>query len=201
MRARGTENVAMRATQYQNRTSLSLQQPSGVWTNKFIYDLAGRLTNVTSAAGVFGYTLGGASSASPLTKKLLLPNSSYITNTFDNVARLTGTFLDNSTGGILDSAAYGFNQANQRTTYTNAAGTRVQYFYDNIGQLKVGDSSVNTEDRGYYYDAAWNLNCRIFRHSPYSKRTRPKTAQPTAILSDSNSYHSSNETNADAAHE
>src|SRR5207244_1006996 len=26
--------------------------------------------------------------------------------------------------------------------------------------LKVADSSVNTEDRGYLYDAAWNLNYR-----------------------------------------
>jgi hypothetical protein len=25
------------------RISLSLQQPTGVWTNKFVYDLAGRL--------------------------------------------------------------------------------------------------------------------------------------------------------------
>ena len=148
--------------QYVNRlrTSLSLQQPSGVWTNKFIYDLAGHLTNVTSAAGIFGYSLGAGSPGSALVKKLLLPNTSYITNTFDNVARLTGTFLDNSSGGILDSAAYGFNQANQRTTYTNAAGTYVQYGYDNIGQLKVGTSSVSTENRGYYYDTAWNLNRR-----------------------------------------
>ncbi len=30
--------------------------------------------------------------------------------------------------------------------------------YDPIGQLKIADSSVNTEDRGYKYDAAWNLN-------------------------------------------
>src|SRR5207253_2166631 len=34
------------------------------------------------------------------------------------------------------------------------------YTYDNIGQLKIGDSSVNSEDRGYTYDTAWNLNYR-----------------------------------------
>src|SRR5947208_10504955 len=28
------------------------------------------------------------------------------------------------------------------------------------GQLTIADSSVNTEDRGYFYDAAWNLNRR-----------------------------------------
>src|SRR5260221_522611 len=30
------------------RTALALQQPTGVWTNGFIYDASGRLTNVTS---------------------------------------------------------------------------------------------------------------------------------------------------------
>ena len=35
--------------------------------------------------------------------------------------------------------------------------TSVQYGYDNIGQLKVADSSINTEDRGYACDAAWNI--------------------------------------------
>jgi hypothetical protein len=77
------------------RTILTLQQAPGrpLWTNAFGYDAAGRLTNVTSPAGSFSYILGGASSASRLTKKLLLPNTSYITNTFDPVARLTGTYL------------------------------------------------------------------------------------------------------------
>src|SRR6266487_6464361 len=74
------------------RTGLSLAQPTGSWTNGFGYDPAKRLTNVTSQAGSFAYTLGGASYASPLIRKLSLPNSSYITNTYDTVARLTGTY-------------------------------------------------------------------------------------------------------------
>jgi RHS repeat-associated protein len=36
----------------------------------------------------------------------------------------------------------------------------VAYAYDPLGQLKVADSSVNSEDRGYAYDKAWNLNYR-----------------------------------------
>ena len=32
------------------------------------------------------------------------------------------------------------------------------YSYDNISQLKVATSSISGEDRGYTYDAAWNLN-------------------------------------------
>lgn len=60
----------------------------------------------------------------------------------------------------MDSAIYGHNQANQRTAFTNAAGTYVLYSYDNIGQLVVATSSVSSEKRGYFYDTAWNLNRR-----------------------------------------
>jgi RHS repeat-associated protein len=140
------------------RTALSLQQPSGLWTNQFVYDAAGRLTNVTSSAGSHGYMLGGSGAGSPLIKKLLLPNTSYITNTYGAVARLTGTFLNNSGNTTLDSSTYGYNVASQRTTFTNAAATYVGYTYDKIGQLKIADSSVSSEDRGYTYDSAWNLN-------------------------------------------
>jgi RHS repeat-associated protein len=140
------------------RTSLSLQQPTGAWTNKFVYDAARRMTNVTSPAGAFGYTVGASSPGSSLIKKLLLPNTSYITNTFDNVARLTGTYLETSTNGVLDSAIYGYNKASQRSAFTNAAGAYVLYTYDNIGQLTIAKSSVASENRGYVYDAARNLN-------------------------------------------
>src|SRR6266699_5916825 len=38
------------------RSGLVLQQPTGTWTNAFLYDAAHRLTNVTSPAGTFVYT-------------------------------------------------------------------------------------------------------------------------------------------------
>ena len=41
------------------RTSLVLQQPTGLWTNGFIWDAAGRLTNATSRAGSFVYQYVG----------------------------------------------------------------------------------------------------------------------------------------------
>lgn len=141
-----------------SRTLMTLQQRTGwsQWTNAFGYDAAARLTNVTSPAGVFSYSFG--SRPSPLVSRLSLPNTAYITNTFDSVARLTGTYLDTSANAVLDSAIYGYNWGNQRTTFTNAAGAYVQYSYDPIGQLKVANSSVSTENRGYSYDSAWNLN-------------------------------------------
>jgi hypothetical protein len=67
------------------RTALSLQQPSGAWTNGFRYDAGKRLTNVTSQAGSFTYQFAtGSPSLLPI--KLSLPNTSYITNVYDSVA-------------------------------------------------------------------------------------------------------------------
>ncbi len=140
------------------RTSLVLQQPTGLWTNGFIWDAAGRLTNVTSQAGSFGYQYLAPGPA--LIQKLLLPNGAYITNTFDNVARLLTNKLNNSSQTKLDSYAYMYNPANQRTNLTRADGSYYGFLYDKIGQLTVADSTVNAEDRGYVYDAAWNLNRR-----------------------------------------
>ena len=139
------------------RVSLALQQVSGAWTNGFAYDGGGRLTNLVSEAGDFQYVYC-SSSASSLPYGLALPNSSYVTNTYDPVARLTGTYLVTSGGTVLDSAAYEYNVGRQRTNYANQAGTTMAYEYDNIGQLVEANSSVSSLNRGYAYDAAWNLN-------------------------------------------
>src|SRR5437868_12230392 len=142
------------------RTNMALQQPTGFWTNKFVWDAAKRLTNVTSSAGSFAYTLAATAAGSGLVKKLALPNSSNITNSYDSVARLLSTYLRTSGGTALDSCVYVYDPANERTNVTRTDGSTVAFSYDKIGQLKVADSSVNTEDRGYKYDSAWNLNTR-----------------------------------------
>ncbi len=138
------------------RTSLGLQQPTGNWTNGFGYDSAKRLTNVTSQAGSFGYAY--LPPRSLLFARLALPNGAYITNTFDTVARLLTNKLNNSSQATLDSYAYIYNPANQRTNQTRADGSYYGFVFDKIGQLTVANSTVNTEDRGYVYDAAWNLS-------------------------------------------
>jgi RHS repeat-associated protein len=150
------------------RMGLSLQAPNAsAWSQGYGYDNARRLKNVTSPTGEFDYTLGGASSASPLIKTLSLPNSAYITNSYDNVARLLSTVLKNGGNTNLDSYAYGYNQANQRTNVVRTAGDYVNYTYDNVGELKtaLGKESGGVTNRwqeqfGYNYDAAGNLNYR-----------------------------------------
>jgi len=138
--------------------ALALHQPTGACTNGFIYDAAARLTNVTSQAGSFGYLCPGPGS---LVSRIALPNTSFITNTFDGNARLLSTFLKNSGLSTLNSHTYVYNPANQRTQHVFTAGSpTVNYTYDKIGQLTIADSSVDTEDRSYVYDPAWNLTNR-----------------------------------------
>src|SRR5437867_13363260 len=88
------------------RSSLTLQQPTGNWTNGHTWDAAHRLSTETSPAGAFTYTYTGSGK---LVKTLALPNASYITNTYENVAPLTGTNLDNSANSILDKSEYLYN--------------------------------------------------------------------------------------------
>jgi RHS repeat-associated protein len=172
---------------YRLRTGLSLQQSAGIWTNAFGYDAAKRLTNVTSPAGIFSYILGGPSSASALAREVLLPNSSYITNTYDGNARLLSTYLETSGNSILDSAVYTNNLANQRVSagLTNASAGLISYTYDPIGQLKVANSSLAIDKRGYSYDAAWNM----------ATRTNNGALNETFIVNSLNELLSENSTN------
>ena len=147
---------------YRQRVGLGLQQPTGRWTNSFGYDTAKRLTSVGSPAGAFGYTYDAQQLG--LVDKVTLPTGSIITNHYDGSARLLATWLKTSGGTVLDAATYGYNALSQRTTVTNAAGTNVAYQYDPLGQLTVATSSTALENRGYSYDAAWNLN-RVTNHS------------------------------------
>ena len=153
------------------RSGLTLVQPNASpWTQSYGYDTANRLSSLSSPAGSFAYNystgVGGTTSSSSLIQKLSLRNGSYITNTFDSGGRLLTTKLLNSSASVLNSHAYGYNWASQRTTLTNSAGNYVNYTYDNIGQLKTaigkesGGSSRWHEQFGYAYDAAGNLNNR-----------------------------------------
>jgi RHS repeat-associated protein len=103
-----------------------------------------------------------------------LPNGSYITNTYDNVARLTGTWLKNSSHSTLNSHQYTYNPGNQRTQQVFGVGSTYNYTYDAIGQLTFGDSATASEDRRYVYDAAWNLNYRTNNTTTYTFKVDTK---------------------------
>ena len=148
------------------RTSLGILDPVGTaWSQTYGYDGAKRLTNVTSAAGTFSYAYDATRKTRVAV--LSLPGGSTITNGFDSVARLTGTFLKNSGGVTLNSHSYTNNLAGQRISQTRVDGSYVAYTDDNEGQLisakgfeTNGSPSRSLEQFGYGYDAAGNLNYR-----------------------------------------
>jgi hypothetical protein len=97
------------------RTSLTLQQPTGNWSQTYTNDALRRMRSVTSPAGTFVYNYLGAGG---LWTNLAMPNSVSITNRFDTLARLTGTGMLNSGAVVTNSHRYTYNNANQRTSQT-----------------------------------------------------------------------------------
>jgi RHS repeat-associated protein len=147
------------------RTGLALLAIScSPWTQTYAYDAARRLTSLSSPAGTFGYAYDSVRTALP--GRLSLPNGAYITNTFDPLARLVSTSLKNSTNGILNSHAYGYDLASRRAALTNTFGDYRQFTYDSISQLTAASARESGgaprwhEQFGYAYDAAGNLNSR-----------------------------------------
>ncbi len=143
---------------------MSLVQPNApTWVQTAGYDGANRLQILVSPAGTFTY---GYQNAATLINKITLPGGAYVTNAFDNVARLTSTSLKTSGHALLNLHSYLLNDASQRTRQTRVDGSYVDYGYDDIGQLKTavgrepGGSVRLHENLGYGYDLAGNLNYR-----------------------------------------
>ncbi|HMC28760.1 MAG TPA: hypothetical protein VKM56_13310 [Verrucomicrobiae bacterium] len=83
------------------RTALNLAAPNNSpYTQSYNYDSANRLQTISAPEGSYTYAYSGAG---PLIAQLTLPNSAFITNQFDSVARLLSTQLKNSGGSILNS--------------------------------------------------------------------------------------------------
>jgi YD repeat-containing protein len=141
------------------RTGLTLQQPSGSWTQTYGYDAARRLETVGGTSGNYTYTYRGAGT---LWTNLALPNSSRITNAYSSIGALTNTTLITGSGTVRNRHSYGYNLAHQRTRQTRTDASYVDYTYDHIGQLRtaVGTGGQSTENLGYGYDPAWNLHKR-----------------------------------------
>ena len=147
------------------RQTLSLLQPNASpWTQSYAYDDQWRLTNISSATGTFSYTWTGAQATLPA--RLSLPNGAYVTNSFDALGRLTSTVLKNSSQTALNSHAYVYDVAHQRTRQTLKEANYCDYGYDPLGQLTSakGKESGGTgrlhEQLTYGYDAAGNLAVR-----------------------------------------
>jgi len=149
------------------RTAMSLSQPSGSWSQTYGYDALWRMTNVVSPAGTFGYSYN--STVSPLVSGITLTNGANIANSYDSLARLTQTALNNSSMQTLDAYTYLYDPLGLRTNVTRNLGgalSTVTASYDNIGQLtgwtaqETNGTARLNEQLGFGYDAAHNLHGR-----------------------------------------
>ncbi len=150
------------------RTALALSQTTGSWSQSYGFDAGWRLQSVTSPAGSFGYSYN-FEPASPLVTGITLPNGANITNSYDSLARMTGTSLNNYWTHTLDGYSYKPDALGLRTNILRNLGltsSTVTAGFDNIGQLtswnaaEAGGTPRQNEQFGYAYDAAHNLHTR-----------------------------------------
>ncbi|MDB6066116.1 MAG: repeat protein [Pedosphaera sp.] len=147
------------------RSGLNLQAPNAdPWSQTYTYDPSGRMTNIASSIGSFGYSYDTTRRME--VANLSLPNGADIANTYDPVARLASTTLKNSTNGVLNSHSYLYDLGGERTNQTFTLGNYDNYTYDQIGQLLTanGFESNNTarlqEKLTNSFDRAGNLTRR-----------------------------------------
>jgi YD repeat-containing protein len=117
------------------RNTMAIAAPnSDPWLQSYVWDSTSRLTNTTTAAGVFSYTyIGGSDQVSHLSE----PGSGYDEiHGYDGLGRVNSLMWNNQ-----PQLAYSYDQGSQRTQQVFTAaysgnGHYVNYTYDNIGQLK-----------------------------------------------------------------
>ena len=151
---------------YTNRLRATLSV-SSAWSQGYNYDAAKRLTTLTSPAGNFGYTYDPVRNLQ--VGQLSLPNGAAITNSYDGLARLTQTALNNHWGHTLDGYGYVYDLLGERTNVTRNLGLTTSIAsagYDPIGQLTSWVAQENNgaarlnEQLGWAYDTAGNLRWR-----------------------------------------
>lgn len=138
------------------------------WSQTYRYDSGWRMTNTASTAGAFNYSYN-FHGASALVTGISLPNGANIVNTFDALARLTGTSLNNYWGHKLDGYSYTIDPLGLRTNILRNFGlttNSVSVGFDNIGQLtswsavETGGTPRQNEQLGFSFDPAHNLHSR-----------------------------------------
>ena len=87
---------------------------------------------------------------------------------YDTGGRLTGTWLRNSGGTLLNQHLYAYNGGGQRSQMTRTDASYVTYGYDDDAQLvsAVGSGGQSTENLAYIYDPGWNLTNRTSGGTP-----------------------------------
>jgi YD repeat-containing protein len=151
------------------RSQLQLQQPTGNWTQNYLYDASRRLSTITSPALSANPFLYAYSGTGRRVSRVTFPTSAYVGKDYDTLGRLTATYLKRQDGTDLNRDAYPlYNARHQITRHTRTDTTYVNFGYDNLGQLTsaVGNGGQSTENLGYAYDGGWNMNQRTSGGTP-----------------------------------
>jgi len=153
----------------------------------YVYDTLNRLQTLTppaafTATGNFGFTYDAVSRRTQMTR----PNGLKSIYAYDNLSHLLSV-LHQSGSTTLDGAAYGVDNAGNRTSRTpQPTGTASNYSYDNIYEL-TGVTQNATTTESYTYDAVGNRLSSL-GVSPYVNNTSNElTSTPsTTYTYDSN---------------
>ncbi|MDB6110873.1 MAG: type secretion protein Rhs [Pedosphaera sp.] len=129
-------------------------------TNNF--DAASRLASISDRTNSAAYSY---LANSPLVQNITFQQNGTTRMTtiksYDNLNRLTSIGSANG-AAVLDSHAYAYNAANQRSSVTNSDGSRWAYGYDTLGQVNSGKkywtdaTPVAGEQFGYTFDDIGN---------------------------------------------
>ena len=103
------------------------------------YDIASRLLLVSDRTNSATYSyLTNSSLLEQITFQENSTTRMVTRKSYDNLNRLTSISHSNSVLGKFSSFDYAYNSANQRTSVTNADGSRWIYQYDALGQVIFG---------------------------------------------------------------
>ncbi len=122
----------------------------------YVYDTLNRLQTLTppaafTATGNFGFTYDALSRRTQMTR----PNGLKSIYAYDNLSHLQSV-LHQSGSTVLDGAAYGVDNAGNRTSRTpQPSGTTTNFGYDNIYQL-LSATQGGTTTESYTYDSVGN---------------------------------------------
>lgn len=150
-------SITNRYDEFLRRTNVSiLNAPSSILAaTAYAYDSASRLQTVSDGPNRATYSfLANA----PLVAQIVFAanDTTVMTTTkgYDFVNRLTNTTTLDVGLGTLDTHAYAYNPANQRTSATNVDGSYWVYAYDTLGQVLSGRKywSDNTPVAGQQFD-------------------------------------------------
>ena len=126
---------------------------TNVFTTLYYYDALGRMTNIASGAGTFGYSY---TNAGLQISRLSFPNGETVSYSYDSLARMTN--LAYSVGGAW---SYSYNSRDQVTRRVDSATNVYTYSYDDQGRLieatgLKGTNRVTGYPFAYTYDRVGN---------------------------------------------